>query len=93
MTVSAVPDQRYERLLLRDGQRPDESWDGRWIYHLEPLGGGTRLRITEYGWTDGFPFFLQQRVLANPDAFLKYYAQMIGRQLNDVPEIQVLRSH
>jgi uncharacterized protein YndB with AHSA1/START domain len=93
MTVSVVPEQRYERLLLRDGQHPDQSWDGRWIYELEPLGHGTRLRITEYGWTDGFPFFVQQRVLANPDAFLKYYAQTIGRQLNDLPEIQVLRSH
>jgi hypothetical protein len=51
------------------------------------------LRITEYGWTDGFPFFLQQRVLGSPDAFLQFYAQMLGRSLNDVADVQVVRSH
>ncbi len=93
MTVSAIPEKRYERLLLRDNQPRGESWDGRWVYELQPHSGGTRLRITEYGWTDGFTFFIAQRVLAAPDAFLKSYARMIGRALNDPPEIQVLRSH
>jgi uncharacterized protein YndB with AHSA1/START domain len=93
MTISAVPEQRYERLLLRDHQPRNESWDGRWVYELQPQGSGTRLAITEYGWTDGLLFFIRQRVLANPDAFLKYYASMVGRALNDPPEIQVLRSH
>jgi hypothetical protein len=93
MTLSAVPEERYERLLLRDNQPRRQSWDGRWLYELEPAGSGTRLRITEYGWTDGFAFYIAQRVLADPDAFLKYYARMIGSALNDPPEIQVLRSH
>jgi hypothetical protein len=93
MTVSAVSEQRYERLLLRDNQPRSQSWDGRWIYELEPTGSGTRLRITEYGWTDGFPFFILQRVVADPDAFLKYYADRLGRALNDPAQIQVLRSH
>jgi uncharacterized protein YndB with AHSA1/START domain len=93
MTVSVVPNVRYERLLLRDHQPRNSSWDGRWIYELEPAGAGTRLAITEYGWTDGFPFFIVQRVLAEPDAFLQYYARMIGRALNDPAEIQVVRSH
>lgn len=93
MTVSVVPERRYERILLREGQPRSESWDGRWIYELEPAGQGTRLLITEYGWTDGVPFFITQRVLAEPDAFLRYYARMIGQTLNDPPEIQVLRSH
>jgi uncharacterized protein YndB with AHSA1/START domain len=93
MTVSSIPAQRYERLLLRDGQPRSQSWDGRWVYELQPEGGGTRLRITEYGWTDGIPFFIAQRVLATPDAFLRYYARMIGQELNDTPVIEVLRSH
>lgn len=93
MTVSAIPERRYERLLLRDDQPRHQSWDGRWIYELEPVGRGTRLRITEYGWTDGVAFFIRQRVIANPDAFLKFYANRIGRVLNDPPAIQVLRSH
>ena len=93
MTVSAIPQQRYERLLLRDGQARSQSWDGRWVYELRPQGGGTRLTITEYGWTDGFLFFIRQRVLADPDAFLRYYASMIGRALNDPPDMQVVRSH
>jgi uncharacterized protein YndB with AHSA1/START domain len=93
MTLTSIPLQRYERLLLRDGQPRNQSWDGRWVYELQPAGGGTRLTITEYGWTDGFPFFIAQRVLANPDAFLHYYATMIGRELKDAAEIQVLRSH
>ena len=93
MTVSALPERRYERLLLRDAQPRHQSWDGRWIYELEPAGGGTRMRITEYGWTDGFPFFIQQRVLGSPDAFLRYYARMIGDALKDPPAIDVLRSH
>lgn len=93
MTVSAIAEQRYERLLLRDNQPRSQSWDGRWIYELQPQGSGTVLRTTEYGWTDGFRFFITQRVLANPDAFLKHYAAMLGRALNDTPTIQVIRSH
>lgn len=93
MTVSAVPGERYERLLLRDGQPRSQSWDGRWVYGLQPSGSGTRLTITEYGWTDGFPFFIMQRVVGSPDAFLQYYARMIGTALNDPAEIQVVRSH
>ena len=93
MTVSAIPERRYERLLLRDHQPRNQSWDGRWIYELEPSGSGTRLRVTEYGWTDGFPFFIMQRVVAEPDAFLKFYVNQIGQVLNDPPAIQVLRSH
>ena len=93
MTVSAIVEQRYERLLLRDNRPRNQSWDGRWVYELQPHAGGTVLRITEYGWTDGFTFFVAQRVLADPDAFLKYCARMLGRELNDPPEIQVLRSH
>jgi uncharacterized protein YndB with AHSA1/START domain len=92
MTVSTVPEERYERLLLRDGQPRSQSWDGRWVYELQPSGGGTRLEITEYGWTDGFPFFISQRVLSNPSVFLQYYADMMGRELNDAAEIQVVRS-
>jgi hypothetical protein len=93
MTISAISERRYERLLLRDGQPRSQSWDGRWIYELEPLGGGTRLTITEFGWSDGFLFFIQQRVLSEPDAFLKHYAQMLGRELKDEAQIQVVRSH
>ncbi len=92
MTVAAIPEERYERLLLREIQPRGESWDGRWVYELQPVGGGTRLRITEFGWTDGFVFFIRQRVLADPDAFLKDYARMMGRVLDDPPEIQLLRS-
>lgn len=93
MTVSAIPEERYERLLLRDNQPRDQSWDGRWVYELQTAGNGTRLHITEYGWSDGFTFFIAQRVLGSPDAFLKYYARMIGRALNDTPDIEVVRSH
>jgi uncharacterized protein YndB with AHSA1/START domain len=93
MTVSTIPETRYERLLLRDHQPRSTSWDGRWVYELQPDGAGTRLTITEYGWSDGFPFYLAQRVLASPDAFLQYYARMIGRELNDPPNIQTIRSH
>ena len=93
MTVSAIPEKRYERLLLRDRQPRNQSWDGRWVYSLDPHGAGTRLKIDEFGWTDGFPFFITQRVLSSPDAFLQFYARMIGKALNDTPEIQILRSH
>ena len=92
MTVSIIPGERYERLLLREGQPRNQSWDGRWVYELQPSGSGTRLTITEHGWTDGFPFFIMQRVLSNPSMFLQYYAGMIGRALNDPAEIQVVRS-
>lgn len=93
MTVSSIPVQRYERVLLRDGQPRSQSWDGRWVYELEAHDAGTRLTITEYGWTDGFPFYVQQRVLGSPDDFLKYYAARIGQTLGDAAEIHVIRSH
>ena len=93
LTVSAIPERRYERLLLREHQPRNQSWDGRWIFELQPSGRGTRLRILEYGWTDGFPFFILQRVLGSPDAFLKLYANRIGQVLNDSPVIEIVRSH
>jgi hypothetical protein len=34
-----------------------------------------------------------QRVMANPDAFLKFCVNQMGQVLNDPPAIQVLRSH
>jgi uncharacterized protein YndB with AHSA1/START domain len=93
MTVSAIPFDRYERLLLRDRQPRNQSWDGRWVYELQPDGSGTRMTINEYGWTDGFPFYVAQRVIGSPDAFLKYYAGRIGAALNDPARIEVVRSH
>ena len=63
------------------------------MYTFAPEGEGTRLTIDEYGWTDGFTFFMTQRVLAQPDAFLRFYARRIGEELKDTAEIQVLRSH
>ena len=93
MTITAIPEQRYERILLRDRQPWNQSWDGRWVFELEPQGSGTQLRITEYGWTDGFPFFIQQRVLGSPDAFLKFYAETIGQTLKAPTTVRVIRSH
>ena len=93
MTISEIPEHRYERILLRDRQPRNQSWDGRWVFELEPHGSGTQLRITEYGWTDGFPFFIQQRVLGSPDTFLKFYAEMIGQTLKVPTTVQVIRSH
>jgi hypothetical protein len=93
MTIASVPERRYERLLLRETQPPDQPWDGRWVYELKPAGAGTELRVSEYGWTGGFIFFLQQRVIGSPDAFLRYYLRAIGAELKDEPVIEVLRSH
>jgi hypothetical protein len=93
MTISETPGQRYERLLLRDDQPTTQPWDGRWVYELEPVGEGTRLRITEYGWTGGFVFFIDLRFRRSPDEFLQYYARRIGVVLNDPAQVQVIRSH
>jgi hypothetical protein len=93
MTISAIRERRYERLLLRDVQPRSQSWDGRWVFELTPENGGTRLEITEYGWTDGAAFFVAQRILSTPDVFLKYYAQSMGRALDDEPEIRTVKAH
>jgi hypothetical protein len=93
MTLSTIPEQRYERLLVRDQQPSHQAWDGRWVYELQPSGDGTRMTINEYGWTTGFWFFIQQRVLSSPDAFLEFYARQIGRELNDEAQIEIVRSH
>ena len=92
-TIAVIPERYYERLLLRDGQRPDQPWDGRWLFELEPVGQGARLKITEYGWTGGFTFFLRQRFVGSPHDFLEYYATRMGRQLNDPPRIEIVRRH
>ena len=36
---------------------------------------------------------MMQRIVSEPDAFLKFYANRIGQVLKDPPAIQVLRSH
>jgi hypothetical protein len=93
LTILAVPGRRYERLLLREGQPPNQPWDGRWVFDIEAMDHGTRMRITEYGWTDGFKFFIVQRILGSPHAFLEYYARQMGRALGDPSQIQILRTH
>ena len=93
LTILEIPQRRYERLLLRDGQPASQSWDGRWVFELEPLGQGSRLLITEYGWTDDFMFFLQQRFFASPHDFLVYYANRVGQALDDPAQVEVIRSH
>jgi hypothetical protein len=92
-TIAAIPERYYERLLLRDGQPPDQPWDGRWVFELEPVEQGTRLKITEYGWTGGFLFFVRQRFVGSPHDFLQYYAARIGQRLNDPARIEILRRH
>ena len=88
------PWRALRRLLLRDGQPSNQSWDGRWVYQLQPSGNRTHRKITEHGWTDGFPFFIMQRVLSNPSVFLRLLRRDDGtRGWNDAPEIQVVRSH
>jgi uncharacterized protein YndB with AHSA1/START domain len=93
MTLSAIPPRRYERILLRDGQPRSRPWDGRWVFELEPAGGGTRLRITEHGWTGGFRFFVAQRILGSPHTSLEHYARGMGRALGDPARIEIVRTH
>lgn len=93
MTILSVPERRYEFLLLRETQPRSQPWDGRWIFELEPDGAGTRLRIREFGWTGGVVFFVAQRVIGSPHAFLEYYARRLGRALADEPTIDLIRTH
>jgi hypothetical protein len=93
LTILAEPGRRLERLLLRDGQSDDRPWDVRWVFDLEPAGPGTRLRFTEHGWTGGFRFFIEQRVLGSPHQFPLYYLRQMGRALGDPAEVEVLRTH
>jgi hypothetical protein len=91
MTILAVPERRYERILLRDNQPKDQSWDGRWVIDLAPDGAGTRVRFEEFGWTGGFFFFLLQRYYLSPSDFPAYYLKSIGKALGDEAEIEVVR--
>jgi hypothetical protein len=93
LTILVVPERRYERLLLREGQPRNQPWDGRWVFEIEAADGGTRMRITEYGWTGGFKFFIVQRILGSPHTFLENYARQMGTALGDPPQIRVLRTH
>ena len=50
MTVSAVAEQRYERLLLRDNQPRSQSWDGRWNIRIL-LSRNSATRINWKNWS------------------------------------------
>ena len=93
MTILAVPEQRYERILLREPGAGRDAWDVRWVIELESTGSGTRMRFTEYGWTGGFVFFLQQRIVGSPHRFPEQYVRSMGAALGDQPQIEVVRTH
>ena len=93
MTISWVPGRHYERLLLRDGQPRSQPWDGRWVFELEPAGAGTRLKVTEYGWTGGIRFFVAQRILGSPHRFLELYLRHMGEGLGEPTRVEVVRKH
>ena len=85
MTILAVPESRYERILLREPGAGRDAWDVRWVIELEPAGSGARMRFTEYGWTGGFVFFLQQRIVGSPHRFPEQYVRSMGAALGDQP--------
>jgi hypothetical protein len=93
MTILAVPERRYERILLREPGAGSDPWDVRWVIELEPAGSGTRMRFTEYGWTGGFVYFLQQRIIGSPHRFPEQYVRSMGAALGDRPQIEVVRTH
>lgn len=93
MTIHAVPARHYERILLRENQPRSQPWDGRWVYTLEPAGNGTRVHLVEHGWTGGFRFFVQQRFLASPSDFPRFYLTQLGVALGDTATLEIRRTH
>jgi uncharacterized protein YndB with AHSA1/START domain len=93
MTIHAVPGLYYERILLRENQPRSQPWDGRWVYALEATGRGTRVHLREHGWTGGFKFFLQQRFMASPSDFPKFYLTQLGVALGDTVALEIRRTH
>jgi uncharacterized protein YndB with AHSA1/START domain len=93
LTIHAVPGRYYERILLRENQPRSQPWDGRWVYTLEPAGSGTRVHLIEHGWTGGLKFFLQQRLMASPSDFPRFYLTQIGVALGNPASLDVRRTH
>lgn len=59
MTYVLVEEHPPDRLVVDLSVDPPV-FGGRWTYAIEPVGGGTRVAITEDGWVDpvGFRLFL-----------------------------------
>jgi hypothetical protein len=93
MTTSAIAERHLERLLLRDGQPRSQPWDVRWVFEIEPAGAGTRMKLTEHGWTGGVRFFVVQRILGSPHRFPELYLRKMGDGLGEPTRIEVVRTH
>jgi hypothetical protein len=93
MTTSAIPERHYERLLLRAGQPRSQPWDVRWVFEIEPAGAGTRMKLTELGWTGGVRFFVVQRILGSPHELPELYLRKMGDRLGEPTRIEVVRTH
>ncbi len=87
MTILAVPERRYERILLREPGAGSDAWDVRWVIELEPVGSGTRMRFTEYrldGWLRVLSPAANCREPASlPRAIRAQYGRGLGRPAPD----------
>ncbi|HET9274573.1 MAG TPA: SRPBCC family protein [Gemmatimonadales bacterium] len=75
----SVPPTRF---VTRIDAPDDATFGGRWIYQLEPMGTGTRVRITEDGWV-GNPIFRVMMQAMGTHRTLDGYLTALGRKLGE----------
>jgi uncharacterized protein YndB with AHSA1/START domain len=70
------------RFVTRIDAAEDAAFGGRWIYELEPMGTGTRVRVTEDGWVRN-PLFRVMMHAMGMHRTLDGYLSALGRKLGE----------
>ncbi len=83
MPVVVVDDQPPRRLETEIAGSDNAAFGGRWIYLLEPVGGDTRVTITEDGWIAN-PFFrFMTTVFFGLHGTIDRYLEDLGRHFGE----------
>jgi uncharacterized protein YndB with AHSA1/START domain len=79
MTLERVDEVRPRRVVARIADE-DLPFGGAWIYELEPVPEGTRIRITEDGYVSNPLFRFVARFILGHHASLEDYMESLGRR-------------
>lgn len=71
------------RMVMTIDSPPNASFGGAWIYEIEPVEGGSRVRITERGWIANPIFRFMTKFVFGYHGTQESYLKALGRKFGE----------